>query len=100
MSSKYLVDESGLVVVNLAYSDVSQVKLQQPKWKHIKSIQRTLNQIGTADEATAVSVAISVLAVEPKLTLEQLDNFDPADVMALGEALTEFRFFRETFSKL
>jgi hypothetical protein len=94
-----LYNEHGHLVVDLEFSNISQVTLCEPKGKHVRQIQRSVNNWAevhksSPDEMTAISIALCVLSVEPKLTLADLDDLDAADFYKLGEGLSEFRFFR------
>lgn len=99
VNKQYLTDESGLLVVPLAYSDeLKEIRLRSPKGKDIKAIQRLAKQQDDLDDITMLQISVVVLS-QPTVTIEQMDELDASDMMEVGEALSSFRFFIEMQAK-
>ena len=93
--ANYFTDEQGYLVVPLEYSELKEVRLCQPKGKHVKAIQKKAKEhYPDLDDITMMQIAVQVLSKEP-LTIEQLDELDAIDMVHLGEALGQFNFFRQ-----
>lgn len=88
---KTSVNEKGQVIVELPVSG-SEVTLRSPKGRDIKAIELA-GQAGDTTNIGTMMTIVSFLAVEPKLSIEDLDDMDAEDVAALGEALSNFRIF-------
>lgn len=88
---KTALNELGQVIVTLPVSKM-EVTLRPPKGRDIKAIELA-GQSGEATNIGTMMTIISFLAVQPTLTIDQLDDMDAEDVTALGEALGNFRIF-------
>ena len=87
---KAMLNEKGQAVVTL--SDGSTVKLRAPKGRDLKAMELST----TATDKTQVGtmmLMISLLSVEPKLSIDEVEDLDGEDVKTLGDALTNFRIF-------
>ena len=87
---KAMLNEKGQAVVTL--SDGLRVKLRAPKGRDLKLMEIANNAADNSQVGTMMLV-ISLLTVEPKLTLDQVEDLDGEDVKALGDALSNFRIF-------
>lgn len=94
MSTKVQTKENGYIVVSLPASGVK-VSLRPPKGKDLKAIDIA----SRAEDASNVGLMMligSLLAVEPVLSLEEIEDMDAEDVAALGVALGNFRALRKS----
>lgn len=90
---KTALNERGQVIVTLPVSK-TEVTLRPPKGRDIKAIELA-GQAGDNTNVGTMMTIVSFLAVEPTLTLDELDDMDAEDVAALGEALGNFRIFSQ-----
>ena len=90
-ASKAMLNERGQVIVTL--SGGNQVTLRQPKGRDIKAMELS----ATATDKTSVGtmmLIVSLLSVEPKLTLDEVEDMEAEDIKLLGDALSNFSVFR------
>ena len=90
-ASKAMLNERGQVIVTL--SEGTQVTLRQPKGRDLKAIELS----ATATDKTSVGtmmLIVSLLSVEPKLTLDEVEDMEAEDIKLLGDALSNFSVFR------
>ena len=90
-ASKAMLNEKGQVIVTL--SEGTQVTLRQPKGRDLKAIELS----ATATDKTSVGtmmLIVSLLSVEPKLTLDEVEDMEAEDIKLLGDALSNFSVFR------
>ena len=86
-----MLNERGQVIVTL--SNGTQVTLRQPKGRDLKAIETS----ATATDKTSVGtmmLIVSLLSVEPKLTLDEVEDMEAEDIKLLGDALSNFSVFR------
>lgn len=88
--NKVFTNEKGYVIVTLP-SDKTEVTLRSPKGKDLKAIELAA-QVDSSSIGTMMTI-VSLLAVEPKLSIDDLDEMEAIDISALGEALTMFPVF-------
>lgn len=93
---KVYTNEKGHSVVNLPVAGV-ELAFRSPKGKDLKHLELA----SKADDATNVGMMLllaSMLCVKygaaSGLSIEDAENMDADDVLALGEALSSFRAFR------
>ena len=90
-ASKAMLNEKGQVIVTL--SGGNQVTLRQPKGRDLKAMELS----ATATDKTSVGtmmLIVSLLSVEPKLTLDEVEDMEAEDIKLLGDALSNFSVFR------
>lgn len=90
-ASKAMLNERGQVIVTL--SGGNQVTLRQPKGRDLKAMELS----ATATDKTSVGtmmLIVSLLSVEPKLTLDEVEDMEAEDIKLLGDALSNFSVFR------
>ena len=88
--SKVFVNEKGNAVMTLPYSK-TEVTLRRPTGKDIKAIEQA-SQVDSSSIGTMMMI-ISLLSLQPKLSLEETENLDAEDITALGKALECFSVF-------
>ncbi len=91
MSTKAMLNEKGQVIVKLPSSGI-EVTLRQPKGRDLKAMELASNAADKTAIGTMMMI-ISLLAVKPSMTLEEVEDLDADDVKELGDALANFRVF-------
>lgn len=97
MASNFRINEKGQVLTKLPTSGI-EVKLRQPKGKDLKAIEQASNAVGASNAGTMM-LLISLLAVEPVMSLEEVEELELSDIMRLGECLESFQSLRNMGSK-
>lgn len=94
MSTKVQTKENGYIVLTLPVSGVK-VSLRPPKGKDLKAID-IASKVEDASNVGIMMLIASLLAVEPVMSLEGIEDMDAEDVAALGVALGNFRALRKS----
>lgn len=89
MTAKVLTNEKGQAIVKLPV-DGREVTLRSPKGKDLKALE-VASKKEDATNTGIMMILIAQLAVSPELTVEDVEDLDAEDIMALGVALSSFR---------
>ena len=90
-ASKAMLNERGQVIVTL--SGGNQVTLRQPKGRDLREMELSANAPDKTSVGTMMLI-VSLLSVEPKLTLDEVEDMEAEDIKLLGDALSNFSVFR------